>query len=214
MGTTAKIIGATFATAAVIGGSVYAAAETLDTTKTEESTFGRSVERVVIKADSGDIEVVRGGRSVDIRETRNYVLDSPDVTKSIEDGVLTIESECGGVLSVVCETDFHIAVPKGVPVDVRTYVGDIDIDGVAASRIEARWYVGDIDVHAARQADVTARTNVGDVDVEIPRGTYDIDSDVGMGDSDTDGVIDSDRAKHRIKAQSDVGTVDVTAPAR
>jgi hypothetical protein len=214
MGTTAKIIGATFAAAAAIGGGVYAAAETLDTTKTEESTFGRSVERVVIKADSGDIEVVRGGRSVEIRETRSYVLDSPDVTKSIEDGVLTIESECGGVLSIVCETDFRIAVPKGVPVDARTYVGDIEIDGIAASSIEARGYAGDIDVRAARRSDVTARTNVGDVDVEVPRGDYEIDAEASVGDSDVDGLTAADRAKHRIKAQSDVGTVDVAAAAR
>ena len=213
MGTTAKIIGATFAAAAVIGGGVYAAAETLDTTKTQDSTFGRSVERVVIKADSGDIDVVRGGRSVEIHETRSYVLDSPDVTKSIEDGVLTIESECGGVLSIVCETDFRIEVPKGVPVDARTYVGDIDIDIIAA-RIEARGYAGDIDVRAARRSDVTARTNVGDIDVEVPRGSYEIDAEAGVGDSDVDGLTAADRAKHRIKAQSDVGAVDVTASAR
>ena len=214
MGTAAKIIGATFATAAVIGGGTYAAAEVFDTTKTEDSTFGRSVERVVIKADSGDVEVVQGGRSVEVRETRSYVIDSPEVAKSVEDGVLTIESECDGVMSVVCETDFRVEVPKGTPVDVRTYVGDIDIDGISASSIEARGYVGDIDVHATRRSDVTARTNVGDVDIEIPHGSYDIESDAAVGDDDIDGLVTSDRAKHAIDAQSDVGSVDITAGAR
>ena len=214
MGTAAKIIGATFAAAAVIGGGTYAAAEAFDTTKTEDSTFGRSVERVVIKADAGDIEVAQGGRTVAVHETRSYVIESPDVTKSVEDGVLTIEGECSGITSVMCETDFRVEVPEGTPVDVRTYVGDIDIDGISAARIEARGYVGDIDIHATRKGDVTARTNVGDVDIETPRGSYDIESQASVGDDDIDGLVTSDRAKHAIDAQSDVGSVDITAGAR
>lgn len=188
MRTGLKIVGITCAAIAVIGGGMYAAAKTLDTTKTSDTSVERSIDRIVVKVDSGDIEFVRGGRNVEIHETKSYVLDSPDVTRTIDDGVLTIESECDGVLSIVCETDFRIEVPKDVSVDARSYVGDIEIDGVAAPRVEARGYVGDIQVDVTRKSQIDAHTNVGDIDIEVPKKTYDADS---------------------VDARADVGSVDV-----
>lgn len=191
MKTALKIIGISFAALAVLGGAVYAAAEVLEESDTHNDTITRPVHHIVIKADAGDIDAVPGGRSVEVERTDDYSLDSPDVSRTLDDGVLTIEAECDGVFSPFCTTDFRVEVPKGVTVDVRTYVGDIDIDGISARQIEARAYVGDVKVDAARKAEVDARTNVGDVDVEMPRGAYDIGSAV---DADTD-----------------VGDVDVTA---
>ena len=211
MKTALKIIGASFVALAVLGGAVYAAAEALETDKTHNDTISRTVDQVVIKAESGDIEVVPGGSSVEIERTDHYVLDSPDETRTLEDGVLTIESECDSVLAPFCATDYRVTVPQGVTVDVRTYVGDVDVEGITGREIEARAYVGDVHVDAARKGDVTARTNVGDVDVELPRGTYAVDSDTAVGDSDVDGLIASDGAQHEVEARADVGSVDVTA---
>jgi DUF4097 and DUF4098 domain-containing protein YvlB len=205
------IVAASLAGLAVLGGAFYAAAQAFDTTRTDHETISRSVKHVVIKADSGDIELVPGGRSVEVETTRQYFLDSPDVSRSIEDGVLTLKSECGNLASISCDTDYRVEVPEGVTVDVRTYVGDVEADGIEARRIEARAYVGDVDIDATRQSDVTARTNVGDIDVELPKGAYDIDSDTAVGDSDVAGLISSDHARHSIDAQSDVGTVNVAA---
>jgi DUF4097 and DUF4098 domain-containing protein YvlB len=211
MRTGLKIVGITCAAIAVIGGGMYAAATTFDTTKTDDTRVNRAIDRIVVKADSGDIEFVKGGRNVEIHETKHYVLDSPDVNRTIEHGILTIEAECGGPLSVLCNTDFRIEVPKGVSVDARTYVGDIEIDGVATRRIDARGYVGDIQIDAARKGKIDARTNVGDIAIEVPRDTYDVDSDAEVGDSDVDGLSTSDRARHTIEARSDLGEVDITA---
>ena len=96
------------------------------------------------------------------------MIDSPDASQTLEHGVLTIEAECDGLASPYCSTDYRVEVPKGVTLDVRTYFGDVEIDGIAAQRVEARAYVGDVHVDAARKGDVTARPNVGDVDVEMP----------------------------------------------
>ena len=205
------IIGVSFASLAVIGGTIYAAAQVFETTKTDRKTVSRSVDHIVIKAEAGDIDVAPGGGSVEIEQTNSYVFDDPEISETVEDGVLTIESDCDGVTSLFCETDFRIEVPEGVTVDARSYFGDIEVDGIAARRIEARAYVGDVEIDARRKGDVTARTNVGDVDVEMPRGTYDIDADAAAGDADVDGLITSDRADHTVDAQSDVGAVDVTA---
>jgi hypothetical protein len=205
------VFGCLFATFTVLAGTIYAASETLDTTKTDEESFGRSIDRVVIRADSGDIDVVPGGRSIQVRETRDYVLDSPETSRTVEDGVLTIEAECDGSLSLFCATDYRVEVPAGVTVDVRTYVGDIDIDGISSRRVAARSYVGDVHVDARRRADVDARTNVGDVDVELPAGRYDVETDAPVGDSELHGIDTSDRAKRQVEARTDVGDVDVTA---
>jgi hypothetical protein len=191
MRTALKITGISLGALALLGGMLFAAANTLDTTKTRETTISQSVHKVVIKADAGDIDLVRGGHAVEIRETKSYVFDSPHVRQTVENGVLTIEGECDGVLAIVCDTDFRIEVPAGVEIDARTYVGDLEIDGITADGIEARGYVGDIQIDAGRTADVKARTNVGDVDITVPRSR--------------------DQAKHPVDADSDVGTVDVTA---
>ena len=205
------IVAASLAGLAVLGGGFYATAQVFDTTKTDHDTASRSVRHLVIKADSGDIELVPGGRSVEIETTRQYFLDSPDVSRSVEDGTLTLESECGNLVGFSCDTDYRVEVPKGVTVDVRTYAGDIKADGIAARSIEARSYVGDVDIDATRQSDVTARTNVGDINVELPKGKYNIDSDTAVGDSDVDdGLVTSDHARHSVDMQSDVGDVDVS----
>ena len=210
MKTALKIIGISLVALVVLGGAVYGAAQALEEKETHRDAIARNVDHVVIRADSGDIDVVPGEGSVDVERTDRYVLDSPDVTRTLDDGVLTIESKCDSVLAPFCATDYRVEVPRDVTVDVRTYSGDVDIDGITGRQIDARSYVGDVHIDAARKGDITARTNVGDVDVELPRGTYAVDSDTAVGDSDVDGVIDSDRAQHEIDVRADVGDVDVT----
>ena len=161
MKTALKIAGISLASLAVLGGGIYAAAQALEKTETNRDTIAQAVDHVVIKADAGDIEVVPGGRSVEVERTDSYVIDSPDASRTLEDSVLTIEAECDGLASPFCSTDYRVEVPKGVTVDVRTYVGDVEIDGIAAQRVEARAYVGDVHVDAARKGDVTARTERG-----------------------------------------------------
>jgi len=191
MKTALKITGISLAALVLLGGAVFAAAEALEETETHRDTISRPVDHVVIKAETGDIQVIPGGRTVEIERTDSYAGSSPDVHQTLENGVLTIEAECDGVFSPFCTTDYRVKMPEGVTVEARTYVGDVDIE-------------------VPRKANVDARTHVGDVDVEVPMGTYDIDTDTPVGDSDVD-ARDSDEARHTIDARADVGNVDVTA---
>ena len=205
------IVGAAIGIPALLAGSIFAAAQLFDTTKTDDHTFSQHVKHVVIEADAGDVELVQGGRTVRVRETRHYVLDSPELTRSVEHGVLTLKGECDGVFFISCETDYRVEIPEGVSVEVRTHVGDINAVGIDARRIEARSNVGDIRVEAARRADVNARTNVGDVEVEVPAGTYDLDADTDLGDTDLNEIVSNDKARFSIRARTNVGDVDATA---
>jgi len=193
MKTAVKITAVSLAVLVVCGGAMFAAAEVLEETDTHHETIPGKVDHVVIKAESGDIDVVPGGRSVQVERTDRYAGESPDVSQTLENGVLTIDAECEGALSVFCTVDYRVEVPEGVTVDARTYVGDVD-------------------VRVAHKANVTARTHVGDVDVDLPRGRYDVETDTAVGDADVEGVVDADQARHVIEARADVGSVDVTAP--
>jgi hypothetical protein len=178
------IVGGAIGIAVLLTGTIYAASQAFDTTKTDEHTFTQHVRHIVIEADAGDVELVQGGRTVAVRETRHYLFDSPEVSRSVEDGVLTLKGECDGAPLISCDTDYRIEVPEGVTVDARTHVGDIDALAIDARHIEARSNVGDIQIEATRRAAVNARTNVGDVEVKVPAGTRDVDADTDVGDVD------------------------------
>ncbi len=192
MKTAVKITAVSLAVLVVCGGAMFAAAEVLEETDTHRETIPGKVDHVVIKAESGDIDVVPGGRSVQVERTDRYAGESPDVSQTLENGVLTIDAECEGALSVFCTVDYRVEVPEGVTVDAQTYVGDVDVE-------------------VAHKANVTARTHVGDVGIELPQGKYDVDTDTAVGDADVEGVVDSGQARHTIEARADVGTIDVTA---
>jgi hypothetical protein len=205
------IIGSTIGVLAGLAGAVYGATQAFDTTKTDTQTFSQPVEHVVIEVDAGDLEVAQGDRTIEVRETRHYLFDSPELSRSVEDGVLTLRGECDGVLFAVCETDYRVEIPEGVTVELRTHAGDIEAEGIDARRIDARSNVGDVRIEATRRADVEARTNVGDVEVRTPAGTYDVDADTDVGDTDLAGIVSYDRARCTLQARTNVGDVDVAA---
>ena len=97
MKTALKITGISLAALALLGGAMFAAAEVLEETETHHETISGEIDHVVIKAESGDIDVVPGSR-VEVERTENYAGDSPDVSQTFEDGVLTIDAECEGVV--------------------------------------------------------------------------------------------------------------------
>ena len=85
MKTALKITGISLAALVLLGGAVYAAAEVLEESDTHNDTITRPVHQIVIKADAGDIELVPGGRSVEVERTDDYSLESPDVSRTIEE---------------------------------------------------------------------------------------------------------------------------------
>lgn len=205
------ITGSTIGFLIAVTGTIYAASAAFGTTKTDTYTYSQSIKHVVIKADAGDVEIVKGGRAVEVKETRDYLIDSPDMKRTVEHGVLTLEAKCDSLLFPVCGTDYRIEIPRGVTIEARTHVGDIDAKGIESRRIEARANVGDIHVESARRGDITARTNVGDVEVKVPGGTYDVDVDTNVGDRDIDDIDSRDRVRHAIEARTNVGDVSVAA---
>jgi hypothetical protein len=206
------ILCCTVAAVAVAGGVVYAADQTLDKTSTDTRTVAAPVREIVLFAGTGDVQLVRGSDRVEIRQTRHYVVREPKLTRTVENGVLTLRSTCPGRFVFECETDFRIAVPAGVAVRVSTGTGDIAAVDLDSRRVHARTDVGDVSLDLAGRLDrVDARTDIGDLDIAVPRGTYAVKTQTDVGDREVRGLVQDESAPHAIDVRSDVGDVLVHA---
>ena len=80
-----------------------------------------------------------------VEQTSEYLISEPEVERSVENGVLTLKSECGGLFLLDCTTDFRIEVPAGVAVKVKTDVGDVTGTALASSDVRVKTDVGDVE---------------------------------------------------------------------
>jgi hypothetical protein len=212
MKTLTLILCGAVAALAAAAGIVHAANDALDRTTTEARTVTEPVREIVLAAGAGDVELVRGGARVEIRQTRHHVTRRPRLHRTVEDGVLTLSSTCPGRFAFDCETDFRIAVPAGIGVRVSTGTGDIAAVGLDARRVHVQADVGDVKLDlAGRLERVDARTDVGDLDIAVPRGTYAVDTHTEVGDADVRGLVQDARAPRSIRVRSDVGDLLVHA---
>jgi hypothetical protein len=204
------IIGAAILGLAAFGGIAYGANQAFSTTKTETTRVSEPVRAIALDVDTGDVELVRGSGQVQVEETTEYLIDKPDVERSVENGVLTIRSECGDLFLLACTTDFRIEVPAGVAVKVRTAVGNVTGTALASSDVRVKTEVGDVDVDLTTAPNrFEATTNVGDVELGLPDAAYAVDTDTDVGEIDVHGVVQDDRAPRSVTAKTDVGDVTI-----
>lgn len=214
-------------------GIAYGISEALDRTAVARTVVADPVQRILIRVDAGNVDVHAGlTDSVVVEHVDRWLLERPDVTTELrDDGTLVLESGCGNVGIVLrCETDFDIAAPSGIDIEIDGSAGDIALRGlrgrvrvrtdegdITASRVEpvvldARTDAGDITLDIFGSP---ARTNVltaaGDVNVVVPYGSYRVDASADAGEVRVAGVIRDDLAPLRIEAGADIGDVLVQA---
>ncbi len=206
------IIGASLLGLLALGGIAYGANQAFSTTETETTRVSEPVRAIALDVDTGDVELVRGSQ-VTVEQTTEYLISEPEVERNVENGVLTIESKCGGMFLLDCTTDFRIEVPAGVAVDVRTDVGNVTGAALASSDVRVKTDVGDVDVDLTTAPDrLEALTDVGDVELRLPDAAYAVDTDTDVGEIDVNGVVQDDRAPRSVTAKTDVG--DITMQGR
>ena len=124
--------------------------------------------------------------------------------------MLTLKSDCGGLFLLDCTTDFRIAVPPGVAVQVRTDVGNVTSTALASSDVRVKTDVGDVDLGLTTAPDrLEALTDVGDVEFRLPDAAYATDTDTDVGEIDINGVVQDDRAPRSVTAKTDVGDITI-----
>lgn len=191
-------------------GIAFGANKALEKTTTSTHVISEPVRAVVIDIDVGDVELVRAGESVEVRETLEYALHKPTVRRAVVDGVLTLKSDCDGAWFFDCGTDLRVDVPAGVPVRIRADVGTVKAIALDSPDVRVKNDVGDIRLDLIGDLmHVEARSDVGDIDVAVPDAAYAIDTSTDVGDDDVHGVVQDDRAPRTIVAGADVGDVNV-----
>jgi hypothetical protein len=229
---TPKIVAVTAAGLLLLCGVVLAASEGLRSADTARSVVNEPVERIVVKTDTGDVDIRAGltGNVVIEREDA-WLLDRPEITQSVNDGTLYIESSCDGIgFFFRCESDFTIAAPPGVDVDVagdssevflkglrgrvavNTDAGDIHAERLEPVTLQARTDAGDVrlDLFGA-PARTVATSDAGDVEMIVPFGAYRVDVTADAGEVEVAGLLRDDLAPQRISAAADAGDVSIRA---
>jgi hypothetical protein len=216
----------------VLCGAAFGLSEVLHRSADTRSTLTSPVHRIVVRTDVGDVDV-RAGLTRDVMIARHdaWLLDRPQVSEHYRDGVLTIETTCGGLKNVLrCRSDLRIDAPPEVDVSVRADTGDVDLRGLSG-RADIQTSSGDIRTRRLEPVTVRASTDGGDVSLDlfgeparteahtnggnvrvtVPYGPYRVDADTGAGNVKVEGVIRDDLAPQAIAALTDGGDITVRA---
>lgn len=172
--------------------------------------FPGPIDRIVVRADRGDVELVPGrGLSVRVRETRHYLFKQPTLVRDVRDGTLTLEARCEETLGITCASDLRVSVPAGATITLDLDAGDVDARGIDVRRARLRSDSGDARVElTGEQGLVRARSDSGGIDVRV-RDARVIDAQTDSGDV----VVAASARPRRIRAVTDSGNVRVVVPA-
>ena len=227
---TSRLVLLVAAALAVVCGLVFAATEAFTKSETRVQTLAAGIERVLVRADAGDVRLVGSTQPrVTVRSESQWLLRKPRVTASRRGELLVLRGDCPSqALRARCGADFTIEVPFDVDVEVDGDAGDIEVEDLAGN-ISLRTDAGDImgsglqpatvEVHTdagdvalafdTSPALVRAVSDAGDVAITVPEGEYRIDTVTDAGDITLDGVLRNDRAVRRIVAETGAGDVAI-----
>lgn len=210
-------------TIVLVAGAAYAAANVLvRTTETDTTTLEGEVVRAVISVD-GSVEL-RAGPPGQVRVERRstFGLSRPDITRTLEDGLLTVRVTCGD-LPGVCATHLDIDLPPEAEVSVT---GDrigvtglhgrveatsdggsvelVDLDGT----IDVRAGGGAVTGEGLRSDQVRASVGAGALDLGFARAPSDVDASSGAGSVVI--VVPPDGQVYRVEATAGAGSREIT----
>ena len=173
-------------------------------TTVKTHTFPGQIDEIVVRADDGDVQLVRArGRSVVVRETQHYLFEEPTLERDVEDGVLTLEARCETRFTT-CVSDLRVSVPRGAVVRIDADSGDVEARRIDVREARLQSDSGDMRLELrGRQALVRAHADSGDVDV-VTRDARVIDARTDSGD-----VVVTTRGAREIAAKTDSGDVVV-----
>jgi DUF4097 and DUF4098 domain-containing protein YvlB len=181
-----------------------------DTSRFEHTTVkthavAEHVRAIVVKAQSGDIDLIQTSGRSSVRETQHYDAARPTFTQQVDGGVLTIESRCD---EAQCDVDLQVAVPSGAKVDVDVASGNVHARKVNVREARLRSRSGNISVDLiGHQQRVWAQTDSGNVNATAADARA-VDARTQSGNVS----VDARRNPQRVAARAQSGNVAVTVP--
>jgi DUF4097 and DUF4098 domain-containing protein YvlB len=215
----------------VVCGVAVGASEALTHERTSSATIAHHIERVVVRADTGHVNLSgSAGSRVVVGQQLRWLWRKPRVATHVEGSTLTVSAECP-VSSTLnrCKADLDLAIPFDADVVVVGDSGDIVADRLAGhldlttdsgnvtgrdlypTVLKATTDAGNVDLEFATQpVSVNANSDSGDVDVTVPAGgEYRVDATTDAGDVTVQGILRNDHAGRSITATADAGDVTV-----
>lgn len=157
-----RLLGVLVVWAGVAAGCGIERAERFEHTTVKTHAVAATVREIVLKSQSGDIDLVQTNKRITVRETQHYGSAQPTFAQDVANGVLTLASECNGER---CDVDLLVTVPSGVKVSVDVAFGDIEARGIDVRDAHLQSRSGNVSLELdGRQRLVWAHTDSGDVD--------------------------------------------------
>ena len=120
----------------LLSGVAFGATEALHRTETTKAVITTPIHKIVVDSDAGNVDV-RAGLTADVvlQHEDAWLVDRPNVSESLKDGVLEIDTGCGHLKAVLrCRSDVKIDAPPDVDVAIKTKSGDVDLRGLSRPR--------------------------------------------------------------------------------
>jgi DUF4097 and DUF4098 domain-containing protein YvlB len=215
----------------VVCGVAVGVSEAFTHERTTNATIARHIERVVVRAGTGHVNLQGAqGSRVMVRQQLRWMWRKPRVSTRVEGSTLTVSAECPDSSALNrCKADLDLAIPFDADVVVRGDSGDISAERLAGhlelttdsgdvegrdlnpTEVRATTDAGNVDLDFATQPVwVHANSDSGDVDVTVPAGgEYRVDATTDAGDVRVEGVLRNDHAVRSISATADAGDVTV-----
>ena len=196
--------------------------------ETQSYEITEQVQRLVIEAEAGEVEITSGDGAVSVTETVHYRTEKPKTSHSAAAGTLRLTETGCTADNLRCHVEFDVRVPAATVVDITTAAGAVRLRDLAgdvtvvtqAGAIEATSLSsGRVSVTTEAGAaslgfnqpptDVRASTELGAIVVQVPRGVaYAVKVDAEVGGAQV--RVDQDPASpHKISAKTQVGGVRV-----
>jgi len=197
---TERRYGIAISVALILGGVYWALTGLTEGTKTSQDTYPVVGTALSIKTSSTELEVRSGDVekiTVDRRFERNVFGSDPQ--DKYKDGKLEIRDTGCGFLSLGCDTEYVVTVPKDVKVSIDSSSGDLKVFGLtggadlkaSSGDIEAHGIggelrlessSGDLEADELTASSVTSRSSSGSLDLTFTQAPTSVDAQTSSGD--------------------------------
>lgn len=204
---TERRYGIAISVALILGGLYWALTGLTEGTKNTQDSYPVQGTSLSIKTSSTGLEVRSGDVSeitVDRRFERNVFGSDPK--DKYKDGKLEIRDTGCGFLSLGCDTDYVVTVPKELKVSIDSSSGDLKVSGLAGGA-DLKSNSGDIEAHGIGGV-LTLESSSGDLEADDLTASS-VQSDSSSGSVD----LTFTEAPSSVDAKTSSGDVTVLLPS-
>ena len=173
-----------------------------------------TIERVVIRTDSGVVELSTGDQ-VRVQRAIRAPEAALELSHEVVDGTLYLDAHCRRLLP--CAVDTRVEFPADLPAEVDLGSGEVWATGLSRLSLELDQGQADVDVsqelgasigsgnihaHLAAAADARIGVGDGDIEVDVTEGSWTVSADT-----------DRLRLVNLVSVPDGLGHLELTAPA-